>query len=105
MNSLRAKVSDLLKDDKILRRVLRNTGYMFSSQSITLVLSLVQSVFAARLLGTTLFGLIGIITAFVSNINRLFSFRMGEFVVRFLGKELNDRNIDRAGAVVKAAAV
>ncbi len=105
MNSLRTKVTDLLKDDKILRRVLRNTGYMFSSQSITLVLSLVQSVFAARLLGTTLFGLIGIITAFVSNINRLFSFRMGEFIVRFLGKELNDRNIDRAGAVVKAAAV
>lgn len=104
MNEIRRKLSSLLKEDTILRRVLRNTGYMFSSQSITLVLALVQSVFAARLLGTAAFGMIGIITQFVSSVNRLFSFRMGEFVVRFLGKELNDRNIDRAGAVVKAAA-
>jgi O-antigen/teichoic acid export membrane protein len=104
MNEIRGKLSILLKEDTILRRVLRNTGYMFSSQTITLVLALVQSVFAARLLGTAAFGMIGIITQFVSSVNRLFSFRMGEFVVRFLGKELNDRNIDRAGAVVKAAA-
>lgn len=105
MTSLREKLLSRLKDEPILKRILRNTGYLFSSQTITLGLSLVQSVFAARLLGTASFGLIGIITAFVSNVNRLFSFRMGEFIVRFLGKELNDKNIDRAGAVVKAAAL
>jgi O-antigen/teichoic acid export membrane protein len=103
MTALREKLSTLLREDTILRRVLRNTGYMFSSQTLTLVLALVQSVFAARLLGTAGFGTIGIITQFVSSVNRLFSFRMGEFIVRFLGKELNERNIDRAGAVVKAA--
>lgn len=105
MTSLRQKLLTRLKDEPMLRRILRNTGYLFSSQTITLVLSLVQSVFAARLLGIASFGLIGIITAFVSNVNRLFSFRMGEFIVRFLGKELNDQNIDRAGAVVKASAL
>jgi len=103
MTVLRGKLSTLLKEDTSLRRVLRNTSYMFSSQTITLVLALVQSVFAARLLGTAGFGMIGIITQFVSSVNRIFSFRMSEFIVRFLGKELNDRNIDRAGAVVKAA--
>lgn len=105
MTPLREKLLTRLKDEPILKRILRNTGYLFSSQTITLVLSLVQSVFAARLLGTASFGLVGIITAFVSNVNRLFSFRMGEFIIRFLGKELNDRNVDRAGAVVKAAAL
>lgn len=105
MSSLRQKLLTRLKDEPILRRILRNTGYLFSAQTITLGLSLVQSVFAARLLGIAAFGLIGIITAFVSNVNRLFSFRMGEFIVRFLGKELNDQNMGRAGAVVKAAAL
>jgi len=105
MNTLQAKISHLLKDDDLLRRVLRNTGYMFSSQSLTTAMAFFQSVFAARLLGVELFGLIGIITSFVSSINRLFSFRMGEFIVRFLGKELNERNIEKAGAVVKVAGI
>jgi len=105
MSTLREKASSWLKDDQALRRVLRNTSYLFSSQSLTTFLSFVQSIFAARLLGVELLGLLGIITTFVTNVNQLFSFRMGEFIIRFLGKELNDRNIDRAGAVVKAAAL
>jgi len=85
----------------VLRR--SSSAHQPRMKTITLVLALVQSVFAARLLGTAGFGMIGIITQFVSSVNRIFSFRMSEFIVRFLGKELNDRNIDRAGAVVKAA--
>lgn len=105
MNPIVARISRVLKEDTVLRRVLRNTSYLFSSQSATTVFSFVQSIFAARLLGVELLGLLGIITTFVTNVNQLFSFRMGEFIVRFMGKELNDRNIDRAGAVVKAAAL
>ena len=64
---------------------------------------MVQSIFAARLLGVGAFGLIGIVTSLVSNVNRLFSFRMGEFIIRYLGKELTEENTQKAGAVVKAA--
>jgi len=81
----------------------RTPGYLFSSTTIGLLLSLVQSIFAARLLGVAAFGLIGIITTFVSNVSRLFSFRMGEFIVRYLGKELTAENRQKAGAVVKIA--
>jgi O-antigen/teichoic acid export membrane protein len=49
------------------------------------------------------FGLIGMMTTFVSNVSRLFSFRMGEFIVRYLGKELTEDNRQKAGAVVKVA--
>lgn len=86
-------------------RVLRNTGYLFSSNTLSLGLSLIQSIFAARLLGVAAFGLIGIVTSLVSNVNRLFSFRMGEFVIRYVGKELTEENREKAGAVVKAAMI
>ena len=103
MNSLFARIRKLLVEDHILTRVLKNTGYLFSSTSFGLLLSLVQSVFAARLLGVAAFGLVGIITSFVSNVNRVFSFRMGEFIIRYLGKELTENNRQKAGAVVKVA--
>ncbi len=45
-------------------RVLRNTGYLFSGSTISLALSMVQSIFAARLLGVEGFGLLGMITVF-----------------------------------------
>lgn len=103
MKALYSRISTFLANDRVLSRVLKNTGYLFSSSTISLLLSFIQSVFAARLLGVAAFGMIGIIITFVSNVNRLFSFRMGEFIVRFLGKELTDNNRQRAGAVVKVA--
>jgi O-antigen/teichoic acid export membrane protein len=103
MKALLSRLKKLLSEDRVLSRVLKNTGYLFSSTSIGLLLSLLQSVFAARLLGVAAFGLIGIITTFVTNVNRLFSFRMGEFIIRYLGKELTEDNRQKAGAVVKVA--
>ncbi len=97
------RLKQYLEKDPLLRRVLRNSGYLFSSNTLSLGLSMIQSIFAARLLGLTAFGLVGIITSLVSNVNRLFSFRMGEFIIRFLGKELTEENKPRAAAIVKVA--
>jgi O-antigen/teichoic acid export membrane protein len=38
-------------------------------------------------------------------VNRIFSFRMGEFVIRFFGKELTEGNLERAGNVIKTAGI
>lgn len=103
MKALFTRLKQLLVEDRLLNRVLKNTGYLFSSSTIGLLLSMVQSIFAARLLGVAAFGLIGIVTTFVSNVNRLFSFRMGEFIVRYLGKELTEDDRQKAGAVVKVS--
>lgn len=103
MKALISRIKRFLSEDRVFGRVLKNTGYLFSSTTIGLLLSLVQSIFAARLLGVAAFGLIGILTTFVSNVSRLFSFRMGEFIVRYLGKELTGENRQKAGAVVKIA--
>lgn len=105
MNRLISRVKQTLQQDPILSRVLKNTGYLFSSTTISLVLVFVQSILAARLLGVETFGLITIVMTVVTTVNRLFSFRMGEFVIRFFGKELTEGNLPQAGIVIKTAAI
>jgi O-antigen/teichoic acid export membrane protein len=105
MNRLFSRVQHLLRQDPVLARVLKNTGYLFSSTTISLVLIFIQSILAARLLGVDSFGLITVVMAVVTTVNRLFSFRMGEFVIRFFGKELTEGNLPAAGMVIRTAAL
>lgn len=94
-----------LQQDRLLKRLMRNTGYLFSGSTFNMLLSLVQSVVAAWLLGVQGLGDLGNITVFTSTINRLFSFRMGELVVRYLEQALTQGRKDQAAAIVKAAAL
>ena len=93
------------KQDPLLGQVLRNTSYLFSSSTLGTGLSMVQSIFAARLLGVENFGLLGTITVFCSTVNRLFSFRMSELVVRYVSHYQAENRLDKAAAVIKAAAL
>ena len=93
------------RQDRLLGAVIRNTGYLFSGSSISVALNMVQSVFAARLLGVDNFGVLGVVTVFASTVNRLFSFRMGELVVKYMDHFGAEKRPDRAAAVVKAAAL
>ena len=80
--------------DNILRRVVRNSGYLFSSTTISAILGFVQVIFAVRLLGIDGYGLAsGIIMLFASNVNRLLSFRMSEVMVKYLGEALAEKKL------------
>lgn len=103
MKSWFQKLLNLIKEDVLLKRVLRNTSYLFSSQAIGMVLAMGQSILATRLLGAEQYGLLVIVMSFATNVNRLFSFRMGEFVIQFMGRELVKKDTLRAGAVAKVA--
>lgn len=91
--------------DELLKKVIRNTGYLFSSNTLAMGLSFVQSIFAARLLGVAAFGLLEIIIKFSTTINRLFSFRMGELVVRYVGKAHAEKQNECARAVILVAGI
>jgi O-antigen/teichoic acid export membrane protein len=93
------------KNDKLLQKIVKNTGYLLSSNVASMGLALLQSILAGRLLGVAGFGVIATITAFASMINRLFSFRMNELVVKYFGEATLQNNSERASAVVKAAAL
>jgi O-antigen/teichoic acid export membrane protein len=94
-----------LKQDRLLKKLVRNTGYLASGSTVNMLLSLVQSVVGAWLLKPEGVGDLGNIIVFTSTINRLFSFRMGELVVRYMEQFLHQERKDRAAAFVKAAAL
>lgn len=99
MNSLLSR----LKADSLLARVLRNSSYLFGSNSLSAVLALIQGILAVRLVGITDWGLVTVITTFAVNVNRLMTFRMSEVVVRHMGPALTAGRKDDAAAVVKTA--
>ena len=85
--------------DRLFSKVLRNSTYLFASYALGAVLTILT----AKLLGAASFGVLGTVTVFSSNINRLFSFRMGEMVVKYMGDALAHNNPRRAAAAVKTA--
>ncbi|MFN2159611.1 MAG: oligosaccharide flippase family protein [Anaerolineales bacterium] len=92
-------------DNEIIQRLVRNSGYLFSSTSVSAVLSMVQGILIARLLGVENFGILGAITLFTSVVNKLASFRMSELVVKYVGEFTVYRDTTRAASVFKLAAI
>ena len=99
--SLFQKIRSGLREDPLLQRVMRNSSYLFSSNTIAAALNVVQGIFIIRLLGDSGFGLLTIVMDFASNVNRLLSFRMSEVVVRYVGEALAQKDTERAAALVK----
>lgn len=97
------KLSAIWNEDNLLRRIVRNSSFLFGSNVISAVLSFGQTVIAVRLIGVTSWGLVAIIQTFASNINRFLSFRMSEVVVKHLGPSLADDKKQEAAALVKMA--
>lgn len=91
------------KNDPLFARVMRSSGSLFSNNTLALGLSVVQGIMATRLLGPAGFGLIGVVMAFASVVNSIFSFRMGELVVRYGGEYLNKQDKEQASALLKVA--
>jgi len=91
------------RQDRLLQIVLRNSGYLFSSNTISMVLAAAQGFIAALLLGPAAFGVLGMVIMFASSVNRLLAFRMGELVIRFGGGYLATGHKQQAAAVIKYA--
>lgn len=90
-------------NNPLIRRVIRNSGYILGSNTLAAGLSFFQTLLSARLLHVAGYGLLGTITVFASNLNRLTSFRMGELVISYVGRYSAAGDHDRAAAVFKAA--
>ncbi len=97
------KIYQEWKQDKSLGEVIKNTGYMVTSNTASTGLTFVQGMLAAIILGPVEYGLLGMVVSFASNVNRLLSFRMGELVVKFGGEYLEKNEIKKTAAVIKFA--
>ena len=100
-----AEVSSRLFGNELIRRIIRNSGYLFSAAGIAAFLGMLQSILAARLLGVTDFGILGTITMFTSVVNKFASFRMSELVVKYVGQYSVTGDDRRAAAVFKSAGI
>ena len=101
MRTLSQLIADW-RQDRLLNGILRNTGYLFSSNGISMVLAMLQSIFAAKLLGVAGVGILGSITVFATTVKNLLSFRMSELVVKYAGDDLVKDKKERAAALIKA---
>jgi O-antigen/teichoic acid export membrane protein len=94
------------KDDPLLGKVIRSSGALFSANTISLGLSVLQGALVTRLLGPSGFGLLtGVVMVYASTVNSILSFRMSELVVRYGGEYLGRGEKDKASAVIKAASL
>ena len=99
------KMRTIWKDDPLLRSVVKNSSYLFSSNTISMGLSFLQGLLAAALLGAGGYGTLGLVTSFASNVNRLLSFRMNELVIKYAGQYLAEGRKIESAAVIKIAAL
>lgn len=97
-------VNNLLQNE-LIRRVVKNSAYLFSATGVSAALSMLQGILAARLLGVSGFGMLGAITMFTSVINKLASFRMNELIIKYVGYFSENGDRQRAAAVFKAASL
>jgi O-antigen/teichoic acid export membrane protein len=100
----RQKFEQLFQTEMV-RRIVRNSGYLFSTTGISAAASMLQGILAARLLGAAGFGILGTITLFTSTINNFASFRMGELVVKYVGYFTEHEDRQSAAAIFKLAAL
>lgn len=92
-------------ENELLRRVVKNTAYLFSATGISAVLSMLQGILVARMLGVTAFGVLGTIIMFTTVVNKFASFRMNELVVKYVGQYTENDEPERAAAVYKVASL
>lgn len=89
----------------LFRRMVKNSGYLFSANGLSAAFSLVQGILVTRLLGAAGYGTVGTIILAVSTINNLISFRMGEIVIQYVGRFEEAGEKRMAAALFKLAAL
>jgi O-antigen/teichoic acid export membrane protein len=92
-----------LFENPLFRRVVKNSGYLFSTTGISAALSMLQGILVARLLGVEKFGMLGTIITFTSVVNKLASFRMSELVIKYVGHYSENNDHVGAAAIYKVS--
>ena len=99
------RVIAFFRKDGPLNRVLLNTGYLFSSNTLGMFISAVQSILVARMIGVLGVGLVANITKFTTNTSQLLSFRMGELVVSYAGQFYQQGEKEKAASILRSAGI
>jgi O-antigen/teichoic acid export membrane protein len=105
MNPVRSRLEAArraLRDDATLTAVVKHTGWLTGASGANIVLSALQGILTARLLGVAVWGMLGLAISFSTVLSLLLSFRMREFVVKWVSHFGDDRT-GRAATAFKLA--
>ena len=101
--SLFQKIKTAWREDNLLRRVVRNSSLLSSSNIIAAGLSFIQGILVARMLDVDGLGTLTAIIAFATMINNILSFRMSEVLVRHFNTAVAEGKNDQASAIARGS--
>jgi O-antigen/teichoic acid export membrane protein len=90
-------------ETELIRRIVKNSSYLISATGLSMVLSMVQSIFMFRMLGPEQVGFFATVRTFTNSLNRFASFRINEMVVRYVRFYEEAGEKDKAAVVFKVA--
>ncbi len=84
-----------------LKRIIRNTGWLFSAQVVAAVLAFLQGVILTRALGVESFGVFALVMAFVLLVIQIFDSRIWEPIIKFIPQFREQGEDERAVATIQ----
>jgi O-antigen/teichoic acid export membrane protein len=90
-----------MKTDLNLVSLVKNSSWLFVAQVTSVGLAVIQSIVVARFLGVGQFGLLALITVYVTVVNQLFDCRISEAVVKYVSEFLSEESRPRVWAAIK----
>ena len=83
------------------KELFQNATWLFGSKSAKSVITAVETIVLARILGVEQFGMLSIIIAYVAVINRFVDFRVWEGLIKYVGEYLEKKDKEKVASVIK----
>ena len=83
------------------KELFKNALWLFSSKSAKSVITAVETIILARILGVDQFGLLSIVIAYVGIISRFVDFRVWEGLIKYVGEYLEKKDKEKVASVIK----
>jgi O-antigen/teichoic acid export membrane protein len=90
-----------LQADVVLSRLLANSGWLLSANTVSMALAFVQSIVVARALGVEQYGVLALVTTYATTVNQFVDSRVWETAIKFVIEYRERGDYARATAVIK----
>jgi O-antigen/teichoic acid export membrane protein len=99
--TLVARIVKPLQADVTFRRLLANSGWLLSANTVSMALAFVQGIVVARMLGIEQYGILALVTTYATTVNQLIDSRVWETAIKFVAEYRGRGDLARATAVIK----
>jgi O-antigen/teichoic acid export membrane protein len=90
-----------VKNNNVFRRLIKNAGILLSGDFIASIISLVSMALTARVLGPEGFGIIALIQAYITIVDRLVNFQSWQAIIKYGSDALANNEEDSIKGLIK----